>query len=164
MWSELTWSRQGLQLKERLKSHFCNTEKEIKIWERSFLYRSFIFCPTCHKCPHCCSESTCRGQTEPVLQNLGHPRCQRQNHKNPEGRLHPPLPEPTNFDQVSNNDKWLCQSPQQQLPDGGITCTYSKECSRNSPRARHDPHAPPHNLTSLYFSEPLSCMDNEMER
>ena len=37
------------------------------------------------------------------------------------------------------------------------------------PWARYDPHPtppPPHppNLTSLYFSEPLSCMDDEMER
>ena len=47
-------------------------------------------------------------------------------HKNPRGRLHPAFPEPTNFDQVSNNNKWLYTSPQEQLP-GGITCTLQNK-------------------------------------
>ena len=30
-----------------------------------------MFCKTCTKCPKCCTKSACRGQTEPVLGNLG---------------------------------------------------------------------------------------------
>ena len=47
---------------------------------------------------HYCSKSACRGQTAPVLENLGHPRGQSQGHKKTQGRLHPPLLEPSNFD------------------------------------------------------------------
>ena len=46
--------------------------------------------PTCHLCPHCCSKSACRGQTEPVLENFGRPRYHLQGHNNQE-RLHTPL-------------------------------------------------------------------------
>ena len=55
---------------------------------------------------------------------------QLQGYKNPQGRLNPPFPELTSFDQVSSDNKLLCQSPQEWLPGGCITCTYSKECSR----------------------------------
>ena len=34
----------------------------------------------------------------------------------------------------------------------------------NSRGDRPGLHAPPHNLTSLYFSDALTCLDNEMER
>ena len=64
--------------------------------------------------------------TKPVLENLSYPMGQLQGYKNTQGRLHPtpPLPELTNFDQVSNNKKWLCTSPPQELlPDGGTICT-----------------------------------------
>ena len=54
--------------KERLKSLFVKQRKKLK-FERCFLCRSII-CPKCHKCPHCCSKSSCRGQTEPALENL----------------------------------------------------------------------------------------------
>ena len=64
---------------------------------------------------------------------LGARLNQPQNHKNLQGRLHPSLLELANFDQVSSNNKWQCTSPQEQLPDRGITCTYSKECSTKSP-------------------------------
>ena len=30
-----------------------------------------MFCKKCTKCPNCCSRSTCRGKTTPVLENLG---------------------------------------------------------------------------------------------
>ena len=92
--------------------------------------RSIIFCPKCHKCPHCCSKSSCRGQTEPALENLGCPRGQSQCHKSPQGSLLSPLLKPTNFDQVFSDNKWLCQYSRKQLPVGGIACTYSKEFSR----------------------------------
>ena len=36
------------------------------------------------------------------------------------------------FDGVSRDEKFLCKSPQEQLPDGGIACTFAIECSRTS--------------------------------
>ena len=55
---------------------------------------------------------------------MGHPRGQPQGHKNPQVRLHPPLPELANPDKVFSYHKLLCTYPQEQLGDGGITCTY----------------------------------------
>ena len=57
--------------KERHKSGYCKTTSVIKICEQYFLCRSIVFCQTCTKCPKCCTKSACRGQTEPVLGNLG---------------------------------------------------------------------------------------------
>ena len=56
--------------KERLKSRssYCN-----KYCERGFLCRSIEFCKSCHKCPNCCSGSTCRGQVTAVLGKMGSP-------------------------------------------------------------------------------------------
>ena len=65
------------------------------ICERCFLCISVVFCPTCQQCPHCCSKSAYSGQTASVLGNMGCPRGQPQNYKNPQGRLHPPFPELT---------------------------------------------------------------------
>ena len=45
-----------------------------------------------------CVGQFCRGQTEPVMENLGCPWGQFQRHRNLQERLYPPLPEPTNFD------------------------------------------------------------------
>ena len=56
--------------------------------EKCFLCKLVVFCPSCDKCPQCCSKSACRGQTAPFLENMGHPRGQSQSHKNPQGRLH----------------------------------------------------------------------------
>ena len=81
--------------------------------------------PVCHKCPHCCCKSICRVQT-PVLGNIGRPRGQSQGHRNPQGRLHHPLLELANSDKISTNHKWACTSPDQQLPHGGMTCTYAE--------------------------------------
>ena len=40
-------------------------------------------------------------------------------HKN----LHPSVPDVTNLDKVTDQQKWLCRSSQEQLHEGGITCT-----------------------------------------
>ena len=98
--------------KERRKSH-CKTNK---IYERCVLFRSVMFCPTYHQCPHFRSKSACRGETELVLENVGCTRGQFQDHKNPQGKLHSVLMKLTNFDQVSSNKQWLCTSTQKQLP------------------------------------------------
>ena len=93
-----------------------------------FLVSLIVFCPTCRQCPHCCSKSASRGKTESVLENLDCLRGQLQGHKNPKGALHLLLLEPTSFSQVSSHHKWLCQFYQEQLTDGAVICTYSKDC------------------------------------
>ena len=50
--------------KERHNSGCCKTSV-IKICEQCFLCRSIVFCQTCTKCPKCCTNSACMGQTEP---------------------------------------------------------------------------------------------------
>ena len=72
--------------KERHKTHF----KSNKISERCVLCKSVVFWPTCHKSPHYCSKFAYRGQTEPVLENLGRPRDQPQGHKYPQWDYTPP--------------------------------------------------------------------------
>ena len=94
--------------KERLKSKYCSTS-EIKICERCFLYWSLEFCPQCYKCPNCCSRSNCRGKTAPVLGILWCPRGWSKGHKNPQRRLHSPLPDLAKSDKVTNHQKLLCK-------------------------------------------------------
>ena len=93
---------------------------------------SRVVCPICHECPNSCSISACRGQTAPVLKNMGHPRGQFQGHKNPQGNLQLLLMEPTNIDKVSNNHELLCTSSQEQLNDGGIIYTYAETSNRKN--------------------------------
>ena len=50
----------------------------------------------------------------------------------PKRGLHPPLPDPAKTCKVSHGHKLLWQSPQEQLPVGGITSAYSQKCYRTS--------------------------------
>ena len=54
--------------KERHKSR---SSKGNKICEKCFLCKSLEFCKKYHKCPTCCTKSTCRGQITPVLGKMG---------------------------------------------------------------------------------------------
>ena len=51
---------------------------------------------------------------------------------NLERGLYPPVPEPAKTHKVSHSHKLLCQSPQEQLPAGGITSAYRQKCSGTS--------------------------------
>ena len=62
---------------------------------------------------------------------MGHSRGQSQGHRNPQGRLHPPLPEPTKSYLISTYHKWLCASSQAQPPEGNSTCPYAETSHRN---------------------------------
>ena len=44
--------------------------------------------------------------------------------------LHSPLPDLAKFDNVTDHPKSLCTSPEELLPDRGITCVCARECSR----------------------------------
>ena len=96
---------------------------------------SIVLCPLCNKCKSCCSQSTCRSQTTKLLANLAGSRGRSENSSNLEGTLHPPFPNPTKSYKVSDCHKPLCQSPQEQLPVGGITSTYGLKRSRTGPQS-----------------------------
>ena len=95
-------------LQERCKSRLSSTNK---ICERCFLCRSIVFCKMCHKCPNCCSKSTCRDQIAPVLGKMGSPRHQPQSSSNPQRRLHPTLLVPA----TSPNIISCCVNPHRNL-------------------------------------------------
>ena len=106
--------------------------KQIKICEKCFLCHSNVLCKTCNKCQKCCLKSACRGQTSKLLANLAGSRCRSESGSNPERGLHPPLSEPAKTHKVSHSHKLLCQSPQEQLPAGGITLANRQKCSGTS--------------------------------
>ena len=87
-------------------------------------------CKSCLKCYQCCTKSACRGQTSKLLANLAGSRGRSENSSNPERGLHPSFSDPAKSDKVSNCRKPLRQSPQEQLPVGGITSAYGQKCSR----------------------------------
>ena len=92
-------------------------------------------CPTCGQCPSCCKNSTCRVQTSKLLANLAGARGRSENSSNLERGLHPSFPDTANSYKVSDCRKLLCQSPQEQLPVGGITLAYRQKCSRIGPQS-----------------------------
>ena len=104
----------------------------IKVCEKCFLCHSIVLCSTCNKCQKCCLKSACRGQTSKLSANLAGSGCRSENSSNPEGGLHPPFSDPAKSHKVSHSRKLLCQSPQEQLPDGGITSAYRQKCCRIS--------------------------------
>ena len=87
---------------------------------------------TCNKCQKCCTKSACRGQTSKLLANLAGYGGRSESSSNPERGIRPPLLDPAKTHKVSHGLKLLCQSPQEQLPAGGITSAYSQKCCRTS--------------------------------
>ena len=112
-----------------------SVKKQIKICQRCFFCHSILLCSTCNKCHECCLKSACRGQTSKLLANLVGEGCRTENNSNPERGLHPPLSDPAKPHKVPHCHKPLCQSPQEQLPAGGITSAYGQKCNRASPKS-----------------------------
>ena len=96
---------------------------------------SLVLCKTCNKCQTCCTKSACRGQTSKLLANLVGSGCRSESGSNPERGLHPPLLDPAQTHKVSHSHKLLCQSPQEQLPAGGITSANKQKCGRASTKS-----------------------------
>ena len=69
------------------------------------------------------------------MANLAGKRCRTQNSSNLERGLHPPLSDPAKPHKVSHCHKPVCQSPQEQLPAGGIASAYRQECNRTGPQS-----------------------------
>ena len=109
---------------------------QIKICETCFLCHSIVLCPTCKNCPKCCKRSTCRGQATNLLENLAGSGGRSENSSNPERGLHPSLSDPPPTHTVSFSHKPLCQSPQEQLPAGGITSAYRQKRSGKGSKSK----------------------------
>ena len=90
---------------------------------------SIVLCPTCNKRKNCCTKSACRGQASKLLAKLAGSGGRSQSGSNLERGLHPPVPEPAKSHKVPYSNKLLCQSPQEQLPAGGIASAYRQKCS-----------------------------------
>ena len=118
--------------KERFKSRASRLSlqrMQFKICEKCFLCHSIVLCQSCFKCQKCCLKSACRGQTSKFLANLAGSGGRSQSGSNLERGLYPPVPEPAKTHKVSYSNKLLCQSPQEQLPAGGIASAYRQQCS-----------------------------------
>ena len=118
--------------KERIKSRASTLllqRMQIKICEKCFLCHSIVLCQSCFKCQKSCLKSACRGQTSKFLANLAGSGGRSQSGSNLERGLYPPIPELAKTQKVSHSDKLLCQSPQEQLPAGGIASAYRQKCS-----------------------------------
>ena len=102
---------------------------------KSFLCHSIFLCLTCNKCQKCCLKSACRGQTSKLLANLAGSGYRSENSSNAERGLLPPLSDPAKSHKVSHSHNLLCQSPQEQLPAGGITSAYRQKRSRTRPQS-----------------------------
>ena len=105
------------------------TDYKLK-YVKGALCHSIVLCKSCDKCQTCCNKSACRGQTSKLLANLAGSGCRSESGSNPERGLHPPLSDPAKSYKVSHCRKLLCQSPQEQLPVGGITSAYRQKWNR----------------------------------
>ena len=124
--------------KERPKSRIdrCKFKRvSIKICQKCVFCHSIVLCKSCNKCPTCCTKSTCRGQTSNFLANLAGSGCRSKSSTNLETGLHPPLLDQAKSVQISHCRKPVCQSPQEQLPVGGIATAYRQKCCRISSKS-----------------------------
>ena len=124
--------------KERLKSRIdrCKFKRvSIKICQKCFFCHSIVLCESYNKCPSCCTKSTCRVQTSNFVANLGGSGCRSKSSAHVETGLHPPLLDQAKSVQISHCRKPVCQSPQEQLPVGGIATAYRQKCYRISSKS-----------------------------
>ena len=119
--------------KERNKSRgssLFSRSKFIKICERCFLCHSIVSCKYCNKCSQCCHKSSCRGQTPNVLGKVVRAGGRSESCSNPEGGVHPSLPDQAKLVKNPNSCKLLWQSSQKSQTVRGITSAYGKKCYR----------------------------------
>ena len=106
--------------KERCKSQCRFRKWPNKACERCFFCKSVSFCPSCDKCLQCCRRSACGGPTAEFLASLGPRGFKSKGSINPEGRVQSSIQVQTSSHQDTSDKEWICQSPQEQLPAGGI--------------------------------------------
>ena len=125
------------------KSSFCHrvaTKERRKFQLLSQLHRnmcrSLEFCKSCHKCPDCCSRSTCRGKATSVLGEVGSSGLESKSGNSTQRGLHPPLPVQTKLNQVTNCNKQLCQSTKTVPPFGGTVSAGEQKCCRTGSKSK----------------------------
>ena len=69
------------------------------------------------------------------MANLAGSGCRSESCSNPERGLPPPLSDLAKTHKISHSHKPLCQSPQEQLPAGGITSAYRQKHSRTGTKS-----------------------------
>ena len=107
-------------------SSLSSIQSQIKICEQCFLCHSMVLCKYCKKCSQCCHKSSCRGQTSKLLGKVARSGCRSESSSNPEGGLHPPLPDQAKIVESSHSCKLLWQSSQEPQAVRGITSAYNK--------------------------------------
>ena len=118
--------------KERCKSQ-CKIRKwPNKACERCFFCRSVSFCPSCDKCPQCCRRSACGGPTAKILAGVGPKGFKSKGSIDPERRVQSSIRAKTSSHQGTSDKERICQSPQEQLPAGGIAFPPSETSCRKS--------------------------------
>ena len=122
--------------KERCKSQLLSNIHRNKICERCFLRRSLEFCKSCHKCPTCCHQSTCRGKVTKILGEVGSLGFESKSSHHTERGLHPPLPVQTKLDQVTNCHKQLPQPSKTGQPFRGTVSAGEQKCSRTGRKSK----------------------------
>ena len=116
--------------KERCKSQ-CNLRKwPNKACERSFFCKSVSFCPSCDKCPQCCRRSACGGPTAKILASVGPKGFKSKGSIDPERGVQSSIWAKTSSHQGTSDKERICQSPQEQLPAGGIAFPPSETSYR----------------------------------
>ena len=99
---------------------------QIKLVQDAFFYRSISFCPSCDKCPQCYRRSAFGGKTAKVLASLGPEGFESKGGLDPEGGIQPSFQDQASSHQDTSDKELICQSPQEQLPAGGIAFPSSE--------------------------------------
>ena len=80
----------------------------------------------------CCRRSACGGQTAKFLASLGPKGFKSKGNIDPEGGIHSSIQSQTSSHQNPSDKERICQSPQEQLPAGGIAFPPSETSGRKS--------------------------------
>ena len=107
-----------------------------KICESCFLCRSLELCKSCHKCPNCCYKSNCRGKATSFLGETGSSGFESRSSNSTQRGLHPPLPVQTQFNQITNCHKQLCQPTKTVPPFGGTVSAGKQKCGRTGSKPK----------------------------
>ena len=118
-----------LPQKEGVNPNCCHHYSEIKYVKDVSCECSLEFYKYCHKCPNCCYKSTCRGKVTSVLGKVGSSGFKSKSSHSTQRRLHPPLPVQTQFNQVTNGYKQLCQLTKTVPSFGGTVSAGEQNCS-----------------------------------
>ena len=109
----------------------CHQEKsQLKSVKGVSCVTQLLFANPVSNAPNAVPNLPVGAPTSKILGKLVESGCQPESSSDPKRGLHPPLSGPAKTHKVSHSHKLLCQSPEEQLPTGGITSAYRQKCSR----------------------------------